>query len=57
MPGEGWACSPASDVVEAAPGFSFGQGTRGQEQRVGFLLPAIQLVWFFLVPSLQNSFP
>lgn len=50
MPGEGQACSPASDVVEAAPGVSFGQGTQGQEQRVGFLPPAIQ-------PVRAGSFP
>jgi len=51
MPGEGRACSPASDVVEAALGVSFGQGTRGQEQKVGFLLPAIQLVLLGSFPS------
>lgn len=51
MPGGGQACFPASDVVEAAPGVSFGQGTQGQEQRVGFLPPGIQLVLFGSSPS------
>lgn len=51
MPGEGWAYFPPSDVVEEAPGVSFGPGAQGQDRRVGFWPPAIQLVLFGSSPS------
>ena len=51
MPGKGWTYFPPSDVVEKAPGVSFGQGAQGQDQRVGFFPPAIQLVLFGSSPS------